>query len=358
MLAKLLGRQRTVPVLGVDISSNAVKVLALSRDDGNIVVNAYGVSSLPPNAVADKHITDVAGVADTLRAACMKARTKVKTAAVAVSGAAVISKLIDMPADLSEDDLETQIGMEADQYIPYPLDEVALDFDVQGVSEQNPDMVEVLVAACRRESVDERVEVLEMAELTPKVVDVEAYALERSFQRLAPLYECDGEDAMVAIIDIGATLTTLSVLVGGETVYTREQHFGGHSLTEEIQRRYGLSVEEAEQGKRRGGLPSDYEDEVLAPFREDLVQQISRSLSFFFGASHYSEDQVSLVLLAGGVAVIPDLAQMVGSDLGIKTAVANPFDGMLVDTSVDRDALAKDAPAMMIACGLALRSFD
>ncbi len=357
MLAKLFGRQRTSPVLGVDISSNAVKVLALGREDGNIVVNAYGVSTLPPNAVADKHIADVGGVADTLRAACLKSRSKVKAAAIAVSGASVISKLIDMPADLSEDDMETQIGLEADQYIPYPLDEVALDFDIQGLSEHSPDQVEVLVAACRRESVDERVEVLELAELTPKIVDVEAYALERSFQRLAPIYGCD-DTSMVAIIDIGATMTTLSVLEGGETVYTREQHFGGQALTEEIQRRYGLSADEAEQSKRRGGLPEDYEEEVLAPFREDLVQQISRSLQFFFGASHYSEDQVSLILLAGGVAVIPELAQLVGTEIGIKTAVANPFDGMLVASSVDREALAKDAPAMMIACGLALRSFD
>ena len=251
--------------------------------------------------------------------------------------------------------MESQITLEADQYIPYPLDEVAIDFEVQGPSERNPEQVEVLLAACRRENVDLRADALEMAELTAKVVDVEAYAIERAYTLISPQIDID-EDGAVAIVDIGSTMTTLSVLVGGQTVYTREQLFGGKQLTEEIQRRYGLSVEEAGLAKKQGGLPDDYEPEVLDPFREAVVQQVTRSLQFFFSSSQYND--VDHIVLAGGVASMNGLAELVQNKLGTTTSVANPFANMALTPSVDAMALSNDAPSLMIACGLAMRSFD
>ena len=185
MLQDLLGGWRPSPVIGVDISSSTVKVLELSRNDGRYRVESFAVAPLPQNAVVEKNITDTEVVAETLRLAYARSRSKQKNAAVAVSGAAVITKVIEMSADLKEEVMETQITLEADQYIPYPLEEVALDFEVIGPSERNEDMVEVLLAASRQENIDTRVEVLELAGLEAKVVDIEAFAMERSFALLA-----------------------------------------------------------------------------------------------------------------------------------------------------------------------------
>jgi type IV pilus assembly protein PilM len=285
-----------------------------------------------------------------------KSRTSVKNVAVAVSGSAVITKVIQMDSGMNEFEMEDQIALEADQYIPYPLDEVAIDFEVQGPSEDNPERVDVLLAACRKENVDVREDVMEIADLNTKVVDVEAYALERAYALIEPQLDSQGEELIVAVVDIGATMTTLSVLAEGQTVYTREQIFGGKQLTEEIQRRYGLSVEEAGLAKKQGGLPDDYEDEVLMPFREAVVQQVARALQFFFGASQYNV--VDYVVLAGGTSSIQGLTEMVEEKTGTPTLVANPFANMSVGSRVNASALGNDAPSLMIACGLAMRSFD
>jgi type IV pilus assembly protein PilM len=275
---------------------------------------------------------------------------------VAVSGSAVITKVIQMEGGLNEFEMEDQIALEADQYIPYPLDEVSIDFEVQGPSETNPDQVDVLLAACRKENVDVREDALEIAGLKARVVDVEAYALERAYTLIEPQLDAQGEDLVVAVVDLGATMTTLSVLAEGKTVYTREQIFGGKQLTEEIQRRYGLSLEEAGLAKKQGGLPDDYEAEVLMPFREAVVQQVARALQFFFGASQYNA--VDYVVLAGGTASIQGLTDMVEEKTGAPTLLANPFADMSVGTRVNASALGNDAPSLMIACGLAMRSFD
>jgi len=342
-------------MLGIDISSTAVKLLEVSKTGDKYRIESYAVAPLPPNTVIEKNIAELEGVAESVRKVCDRSKTKLKTAAVAVAGSAVITKLIDMPAGLNDDNMETQITLEADQYIPYPLDEVAIDFEVQGASEHSPEQVEVLLAACRRENVDLRVDALEMAGLLTKVVDVEAYAIERSFDLMRPYLDCE-DDSAIAIVDIGATMTTLSVLVEGQTVYTREQLFGGRQLTEEIQRRYGLSLDEAGLAKKQGGLPDDYEQEVLNPFKDAVVQQVTRSLQFFFSSSQYND--VDHIILAGGVASMSGLAQVVQDRLGTPTSVANPFTDMSVASRVDATALSNDAPSLLIACGLALRSFD
>lgn len=347
--------RKAKPVLGLDISSTSVKVLELSRQGDSYRVESYAVKALPPNAVVEKNINEVELVGETIKAVLRQSRTKLKDVAVAVAGSAVITKLIEMPAGMSDDVLETQISLEADQYIPYPLEEVAIDFEVQGESESSPDQIDVLLAACRRENVDLRVTALEIADLKPKIVDVEAYTMERAFSLVAEQLE-DQEEQVVAVLDVGATMTTLSVLVGGKTVYTREQLFGGKQLTEEIQRRYGLSAEEAGLAKKQGGLPDDYASEVLGPFKDAVVQQMTRSLQFFFSSSQYND--VDHILMAGGVAALEGLADLVAEKLGTPVTVANPFSNMSVSSKVNAVALANDAPALMIAAGLALRSFD
>lgn len=346
-------------MLGLDISSTSVKLLELSRSGGNYKVESYGVEPLPDNAVVEKNISDVEGVGEAIARLTDRCKTKVKFAAVAVAGSAVITKTIEMGAGLSEDEMENQIEVEADQYIPYPLDEVALDFEVQGPSPRSEDQVEVLLAACRRENVEMREAALELGGLKAKVVDIEAHCMQRAFELVRADFTEEGaeeEDQIIAIIDIGATMTTLSVITGVGAPYTREQLFGGKQLTEEIQRRYSLSVEEAGLAKKQGGLPDDYETEVLVPFKEAVIQQVTRSLQFFYSSSAY--DDVDHIILAGGTSSIEGLAEMVAAKLGTPCSIANPFAKMSLASKVSQENLHNDAPALMIACGLALRSFD
>ncbi|MFN9739401.1 MAG: pilus assembly protein PilM [Pseudomonadota bacterium] len=346
---------KSPPLIGVDISSTAVKLLQLTQAGGRYRVEHYAVEPLPPNAVVEKNIVEVEAVGEAVKRALARSGAKTRFAATAVAGSAVITKVIPMLADLSEEDLESQIESEASQYIPYPLDEVSLDFEVLGPVKDNPEMMNVLLAASRTENVDVRVAALDIGGLAARVVDVEAFAMENAFRLLADQLSV-ARDATVAVVDIGATMTTLIVLKNQRTIYTREQVFGGKQLTDEVMRRYGLSYEEAGLAKRQGGLPESYELEVLEPFKEAMVQQISRLLQFFFAGSEYSK--VDQVVLAGGCASIAGIAEMVEEQLGMPAVVANPLAGMALSNRVQGQTLQQDAPALMIACGLAMRSFD
>lgn len=342
-------------LLGLDISSTAVKLLQLSRNGARYRVEHYAVEPLPANAVVEKNIAEVEEVGDAIRRAVKGSGAKAKHAAVAVAGSAVITKVITMQAELDDDEMESQIQVEAGQYIPYPLEEVNLDFEVLGPVEGNPNLVNVLLAASRSENVDVRVAAVELAGLTAKIVDVEAYAMENAYELIRHQIPSNVEGA-VALVDVGATMTQLVVLVDGRAVYTREQVFGGKQLTDEVMRRYGLSYDEAGLAKRQGGLPEDYETEVLEPFKEAMVQQISRSLQFFFSSSDYN--QVEHIVLAGGCASIPGITEMMAEHLGVGTSVANPLAEMSLAPRVDSGQLNADEPSLMIAAGLALRSFD
>jgi len=350
----LFGRKKT-PLLGVDISSTSIKLLELSKSGNRYRVEAYAVEPLPPNSVVEKNITDVELVGEAVGRAVKKSTSRLKAAACAVAGSAVITKVITMPADLTEEEMESQIQVEADQYIPYPLEEINLDFEVQQASETEPDRVNVLLAASRSDNVDVRVAALELGGLTAKVVDVEAFALENSVGLVAR-DDPNEFGTLIAVADIGATMTTLSVMDNFNIIYTREQMFGGRQLTEEIMRRYGLSYEEAGLAKRQGGLPDNYEPELLEPFKYSMVQEVNRALQFFFSSSKYGA--VDSIILAGGCASIPGATEMIQEKTGTTVRAANPFANMSVASGIRAEALANDAPALMIACGLALRSFD
>lgn len=351
----LFNRKQDV-VLGIDISTAAIKLLELSRDGARYKVESYAVAPLPVDAVVDKTIANVDVIAETLKKVVKQSGTKLKSACVAVAGASVMTKIITMPASYNEEEIEQQILVEADQYVPFSLDEVSLDFEVQGINEHDKEVVDVLLAASRRENVEDRVDALNMAGLKAKIVDVEAFAMENAFALLSNQLPDFVEGQTIAIADIGATMATLNVLHNYRTVYTREQSFGGKQLTEEIQRRYGLSYEEAGMAKRHGGLPDNYESDVLEPFKRSMVQQIARSLQFFVSSS--VNRTVSCVVLAGGCASIPGLEKLVEHELGIRAFVANPFVNMALSNRVKPQNLSNDAPALMVACGLALRSFD
>lgn len=351
-----LTAKKSKPIIGLDISTTAVKLLELSKSGNRYRVESYAVEPLPPNSVIEKTISDEEGVGEAIKRAVKRSGTKTKFAAAAVAGSAVITKVISMPASLSEADMESQIELEADQYIPYPLDEVNLDFQVLGPSEGDPDRVDVLLAASRAENVNSRVEAIERAGLIADAIDVEAYAMEAAFALIADQMPDRGLDKTIAVVDIGATMTTLNVIHNLRTIYTREQVFGGKQLTEEIQRRYGLSYEEAGMAKRQGGLPDNYVPEVLEPFKEAMAQQVSRSLQFFFSSSQFNN--VDRIVLAGGSSSIPGVDELIEQKQGVPTTVANPFTNMSVASRIKGQVLSNDAPALMIACGLALRSFE
>lgn len=353
-MIQLFNRAAT-PLIGLDISSTSVKLLELGQSGGRYRVESYAVVPLPQNAVEEKNISDVDAVGAAIKRAVSRAGTRTKNAAVAVAGSAVITKVIAMPSTLSDDEMADQIQLEADQYIPYPMEEVNLDFEVLGPSEKQDDMVDLLLAASRSENVDVRVAALELGGLAAKIIDVEAFAMESAFSLLTNQLPDNGVGKTIAVVDVGATMTTLSVSHDFKVIYTREQVFGGKQLTDEIMRRYGLSYEEAGLAKKQGGLPDNYEAEVLQPFKEAMTQQVSRSLQFFFSSSQHNT--VDHVVLAGGCAAIPGVDALIEDKIGITTSVANPFANMSLTSRINPEAIRSDASSLMIACGLAMRRF-
>jgi len=195
---------------------------------------------------------------------------------------------------------------------------------------------------------------VELGGLQCRIVDVEAFALENAFGLLARDMPSAGIGEVIALVDIGATMTTLSVLADLKIIYAREQVFGGKQLTEEIQRRYGLTYEEAGLAKRQGGLPDIYGPEVLEPFKESMAQQVNRALQFFYSSSQYT--QVDLIVMAGGCASIEGSEEVIAEKTGTQVMIANPFANMSLSSKVRAQVLSNDAPSLMIACGLAMRS--
>lgn len=350
-MQSFLYRKPKKGLLGVDISSTSVKLLELSVKDGRYCVESYGLMPLQENSVVEKNILDTEAVGDALERVINLANPKATQAAFALPTSMVIHKIIEMDADMTDDEREVQIRMDAEQYIPFPLEEVSLDFEILPDRPSAANRVNVLLVATRTENVDTRIEVLELAGLTPKVADVESYAIERAFSVIADTLPMGVQT--VGILDIGHTMTTLSVMQQGKIIYTREQVFGGKQLTQDVQNRYGLSYEEAGRAKKERSLPDDFETEVLDPFLEAMVQQAARSLQFFFSSSQYNE--IDHILLAGGTANIPGLAKLLQQKLGYRVTTVNPFLQMGFSPQIDIKRIEKDASSLMVACGLALR---
>ena len=341
-------------LIGVDICATSVKLVDIQRQQGMFHLKSYGIERLTEGIVVDKILVDTEAVGNIITSLARRCQVAGSNAATAVSGSAVITKIIDMDVTLSDVEREEQIRLDADQYIPYPLEDVNLDFEVLGPSLVSEDMIQVLLAASRSENVDQRVDALAFGGLQTKIMDIESHAIERAFGLMVD--SLPNVPELVALVDIGHNQTTLYIAKDGEFIYSREQLFGGAQLTEAIQNRYGLSAEEATLSKRERTLPNDYYPEVLTPFIENTIQQITRSLQFYFSSSQYSS--IDHVVLAGGSSSIAGLAGMAQQKLGVTVSVANPFTNMTIAPSIDNEQLAIDAPSLMAACGLALRSFD
>lgn len=356
MLANLF-QTKSPPLIGVDISSSAVKMVEIEQAGKNLLrVERYAIESLPKDAVTDGNIMNLEAVAETMRRAWKRMGTRAKHVAMALPAAAVITKKIIVPTGLREDELEAQVETEANQYIPFALDEVNLDFQVLGPSPSGPEDVEVLIAASRKEKVEDRVAAAESAGLKALVMDVESFATQTACEMVALQLPNGGREQTIAVVDIGASMMHINVLHNGQSIYMREQTFGGNQLTQEIQRRYSLSSDEAEIAKRQGGLPENYESEVLQPFMDTLALEVARAIQFFFSSSQFN--RVDHILLAGGCAMIPGLDEIVATRSQSSTMIANPFASMALSSRIKPKQLTLDAPALLIACGLAMRRFD
>ncbi|MCG2633464.1 MAG: pilus assembly protein PilM [Gammaproteobacteria bacterium] len=348
--------KKNPPLVGIDISTTAVKLLGLSRKGPTYRIDNFAYVPLPADAVSENSIASIEKVSQAVEQAIRLSRTKAKHASVAVPGSSVITKIISMPADLTDEEMASQIQVEADQYIPYALEEVYLDFQVIGPNPHNPETVDVLLVASRSENVDDHVAAIEGAGLKCQIVDVETYALETAYSLINPTVTAGGNDQTVAIVKIGSVSTTLNVLHNGSMIYTREQRFGGKQLTEEIQNRYGLAFEEAERAKQEGGLPDDYPLEVMEPFKGAISQQVGRLLQMFFSSSPYKK--VDLLMLAGGTAALPGLEHLIETQTATPTQIANPLARMALSGNVQAQAVTRHTSSLTIACGLAMRNFD
>lgn len=346
-------RPKKLPLIGIDITNSAVKLLEIHPYGDKLQVASYGVAPLESGAVADRRIKDYKSVARSIKRVIDRTQPSTSRTAVAVPTAAVITRTLSLPVELNDEEMEALIMEEAEQHIPYPLNEVAIDFQRQPPLNPDDDNQPVLLVACRKEVTDQLDYVLEEAGLEPIVTDVENLAMERSLGLLLDKLPKQEENLIVAVADVGATSTTLNILRDGETIYSRDQIFGGKQLTDEIQRFYGLSREEAGFAKKKGNLPADYYTELLEPFKVALIQQVERQLQLFYSSSSYHD--IDYLILAGGSSAIEGLPDLAHQQLGCPTYIANPFVDMLLSNKVDAKALAQDAPAMMIACGLAMR---
>jgi len=348
---------RQKAILGLDITTSSIKLIELGETGGRYKVECFSAEPTPPNSITEKSIVDADAVGEAIRRAVKRSATKTADVAIAISGDSAITKVIQMPRNLSSNELEARVEIQADQYIPFPMEEVSFDFEVMGQSQNDPELVDILLVATRTENVDQRRAAVEAAGLNPRVVDIEAFALENACQLMTHQMPEGGHDHLIAVVDFGASSTTFSVLQNLRVVYTRDFAFGGQQLTEEIMRIYGLSLEDAGRAKKEGGLPSNYQPEVLDPFVDDMTQQVSRSLQFFL-ASGGGREQPDQILVCGGCANIPGVAELIASKVGIPTEIGDPLGQMKVSSRAKSQGVARDATALLTSCGLALRSFD
>ena len=354
-LGSLFNRQDP-PLLGLDISSSSVKLVELSRDKaGNLVLDRCAIEPLERGWITDGNVEKFDEVAEAVRRVVKKSGTKTRHVAMALPASAVITKKIILPGGMSDVDLESQVESEANQYIPFSLDEVSLDFCVVGPSTSSVGDVEVLIAASRKEKVQDRQGLAEAAGLKPVVIDVESYASRLATARLIENLPNKGLDTLVALFEVGASTTSMQVIKNDEVLYERDQAFGGAQLTQLIVRQYGFSPEEAESKKRSGDLPEDYESGVLKPFVDSMAQEIGRALQFFFTSTPHNK--VDYVMLAGGSSSLPGLTDSVTQQTSFACMQAHPFEGMTIGGDVKEKKMQREAASYLTSCGLALRRF-
>lgn len=355
MLSKLCKKKNSMMV-GIDIGSHSAKAVLLRQGEGGYIIENFAIESMPRGSIVDREIQDIEAVGAVIAKIRKKISYQATGAIAAVSGQTVITKIIYMDIALTEEELASQIDIEAGNLIPFPLDEVSVDFETLEVNASDPSKVNVLLSAARTESIEARVAALAAGSFHAKIIDVESYAVGRAYPLCLTQLPDDAKDKVVAIVDIGAMVTLVSVTKAGKHIYSRDQVFGGEQYTRAITAFYNKSFEQAEKEKLTNTLPTNYSFEVLAPFHTILMQQIRRAIQMFLTTS--GQDKVDYLLVSGGTVLLADIDNLLSEELGIHTVIANPFKTMIYGDGIAQDELAKVAPQLMVATGLALRSFS
>jgi len=353
---KSLFSRRQEELVGMDISSWGIKVVGLSGSMEQPVLDLLASARVPIGHIVDGKVIKMNEVAETLRSLLRKNRIKTTKVALALPSSAVITKKIMVQADLSPANMEAQVEEEARQYIPFPLEEVSLDFCHLGKNPQRPEMDDVLIAAARSDRVQNLQELVELANLEVGVVEVQSYALRLAAKRLVDIHLPGRDNAVVLLLKVGASRTLMQVSVGEAVVYERDQAIGGDQLTQRIAAHYSFSNDEAETKKISGALAKDFESSVLAPYVSTTVQVLERGMQFIYNSTPYSK--VNQIFLTGGGAMVPGLAAAISTALQSPCTLINPFEGMSLAPQVRNNLRLQEAPLFIGACGLALRRFS
>lgn len=352
---------RNDELIAIDISSTGVKLVELAHTRSGYELKAMAVVPLPRDAIVENTVIDSMAVSQALLDALEEAQPSVRKAAISVSGNAVIIKSVSMPT-VTEFELETQIEFEADQHVPYDIDDVYLDFQILGGDANDESQMDVVLVACKREIVDDYQLVLSEAGLEAKCVDCAVFALENAAEMLGlvnndvALESFDDEDSQtIGLVNIGANLMNINILRNGQMAFVRDQFYGGQNLTEEIQKEHNLGYQAAEEMKKSSF--HDVSPEAIERFYVGLTSELVRSLDFY--AANHAEYPVQKLYLTGGTALIPEIGVELEQRLGIETEVVNPFDKIKINKKkFNQEHLERIGPMMMVPIGLALRGFD
>lgn len=343
-------------LLGLDIGSSAIKLVQMREQKGKYVLQKFGIKPLEPEVIVDGTVMDAARVVAAIKDLLQESNVKLKNVAMSISGHSVIVKKITLPP-MPDEELEGQVKLAAEQYIPFDINEVNLDFHVLNPLEQSEDgqaQMAILLVAAKKEKVNELTELVKGAGLNPVVLDVDAFAIENMY---GINYEMS-PDEVTTLVNIGASVMNVNILKGGVSLFTRDISIGGNRYTESIQRDLGVPYEEAEAAKagiRREGLDPESVAAVIDGVNAEVVSEVARSVDYF--KSTNPDGEVSKIVLCGGSAKVPGLVQQLGDRMGVAVELANPFNR--VDTmggKFDPDYLASVASQAAVGVGLAVRA--
>jgi type IV pilus assembly protein PilM len=343
-------------VVGLDLGSSVVKAVEITLEGPEPVVTGFARVEIPPGGSLN----------DAVAQAFNTGKFKSKRVVTAVSGQSVVVRYVPM-MQMSENDLKQAIRFETDKYLPFDLDEVQLDCQplkrAPGGSAQESEVkkdkdgeqMTVLLAACKTKAIEERIAILQGQGLTPVAIDIDLFALANAWELcgLPPEEAAEGKETAIALVDVGATRTSINVLCGGETCFSREINIGGADMTQAVARRLSLETFEAEAIKRASETHELEVNTAIAPVLEDLVSELSLSLDY---VEHHESVEVKEILLSGGGILAPGAAQYIEQATGRKSRTWNPLEGLRIDVNrVDVEELEAWAPTLVVALGLASR---
>jgi type IV pilus assembly protein PilM len=349
---KKLFSPKAQKMIGLDIGTRFIKAVVLEKSGAQYNLQAYACEPIQGDAFAEREIKDFEAVSHALKKVKFALKIKSKLVAIAVSGSTVLNKIVYMDPGQTDHELESQIELEADSLIPYPLNEVYIDFEELINSQTTSNKVEVFLSAVHKELIDRRITLLGEVGYEAKVVDVESYALGAA---VASFHPHEAEEN-VCCINIGASHLQICAVKDGQVTYTKNHNFGMDALIQDLTMLYSQERSQIEQQLTDGTLPETWKQDVYPMFLANLQQNINRALQVYVSAS--GETRPSSLLICGGGGYIKSLPDDLTADLGIEVICFNPFTNMLIAENINQGDLEQVTGQLIIATGLASRSFQ